>query len=431
MFEIVMAKYPDEVKTTTLYRIHFLDHNIFAFILLHTYTKDLLECILRKAGYNYEFVVLYNYSLTNTDENVSSNFENLFPKEKYNSTVLKNTVDYFNDIYIFNDEYCGDNSFSMTYTKFLDYYSILYDIQLKTDEIKLKTDEIKYNRSFTRFTRPSKNTNPPTVSKNTNSLTVSKNTDPTILNSNDLIDDSNDLIDDSNDLIDYSNNIIEDTVYYIFYCNTFKFTVALCNENTYYPMNITNEDDLSTSFSSSIETEFIKKYNTYYPMIITNERDLSTSFSSSIEIEFIKKYSVNESNKPEFETLFNNTCVMSRDIVVKMCEYYDTCVPFNFSDVNIKNVRDYIYKMYIIDDDKKNKMKSSYLIDSIAANLTRNSTIITQTIDIGVRNKISKLLVELGLHKFRLADGYYFYGIKHKKVTNVNLEYLVNTNNTQ
>jgi hypothetical protein len=88
-------------------------------------------------------------------------------------------------------------------------------------------------------------------------------------------------------------------------------------------------------------------------------------------------------------------------------------------------------KMYIIDNDKKNKMKSSYLIDTLVRNLTRNYMMTPHTVDIGVRHKISKLLSEMGLQKFRLADGYYFYGLKSKTVTNIPPDYLEYRNNTQ
>ena len=82
-------------------------------------------------------------------------------------------------------------------------------------------------------------------------------------------------------------------------------------------------------------------------------------------------------------------------------------------------VRNIILSHYDIDDNIENRMKANQLIDSVI-NLQRNGPLIYpfETDNNSFRIRISKYLIKIGLKKHRYSDGYYYYGIKRKIISN-------------
>lgn len=390
-----------------LYRLDFLDHNEFIFLLLSYSAKKFLENILKKADYNCEFVILYrqkniiyidnSFQIDDADggniKEETTNLDNLFPDDKYNYNVLKQTVDYFNRAYeLERDDLCYNTSFNRVYNEFLNYYTILYDVKTNTD--KLNGIHFSYYHSI------ENNNNEPNDNNSASDLECLLKKGNIDIYDRDLFRDRAPVKSDSscnelnelNELSDnFSNNVIGfgDKIYInyqdykanysIYYCSTFNFSVIM----------------------ETNSTEFDNDYLGYY-------------FSNAVKLELIKKIDIDYEKLKQCNELFNNTYIDSKDLLIKNIEYYENYILKSSTDITTEHIESFIRNFYDVDDNKDNKIKSSELLELIARNITRNSFIYSRDKCIGIRNKISKKLIEIGLKKFRLADGYYFYGLKRK-----------------
>lgn len=394
-----------------LYRLDLLDHNKFMFLLLSDSAMQFLDEVFKKAEYNCEFVTLYRNNKSNnkfiiySDKHISklfgddveeetTNLDNLFPEDKYNYDILKQTVDYFNrDFELGKPSLLHLNDgFNNVYKEFLNYYSIMYDINTKTD--KLKDTHFSYYHIMEPIEEDTIDNNSPSCSdgppiKTTNDIDVfdrdmfkeSKPMDTYFFASDETTPFTDNF---SNNVIgfdtDYNTNCkIDNSKYSIYYCSTFNFSVII---------------DANS--------------------ILINEDDLKYYFSSTVKLELIKSICINDTNIKQCNELFNNTYIASKDLLTKNIDYYENYILKTSGDITTENIETFLNNFYDVDDNKENKVKSSELLDTIARNITRNSFIYTENKCIGIRNKISKKLLEIGLKKFRLADGYYFYGLKHK-----------------
>lgn len=177
------------------------------------------------------------------------------------------------------------------------------------------------------------------------------------------------------DDITFNNNNLN-SQYLLFYCRTLNFSFIL------------NKVD----FESTYNIKEIEKY-----------------FSNNLIIKFFKEIKINNSeNIEKAELLFNNICVESIDTLMTKVLFYEEVYKKENNVVSLKSVKQFINSMYIISDNKEHKIKSSKLLDIISKNVVGTSS------NIGAKNKISKMLNEIGLNKIRLSDGYYFYGLEVK-----------------
>jgi hypothetical protein len=90
----------------------------------------------------------------------------------------------------------------------------------------------------------------------------------------------------------------------------------------------------------------------------------------------------------------------------------------NISTSEEQQVKKFLHSKYIIDDDINHKMKASILYDLII-----NSNVVKIDNDkiSGFRTRLSKYLKEIGLHKKRYNDGFYYYGIIKKTPNEFNI----------
>lgn len=402
----------------TLYCLKLLEHNKFIFLLLNETYKYFLEKVLEKMEISFELVLLYSeynkqYNKRLNCNKRDSNYDYLFPEEKYNYNILTEVVYYFNKLYdieaVSVDKNGNDNinksNFDKVYMDFLKYYDLTYEIMKKKNELnnsnfKKYHDVIKKNNNLYNCLNETNN------SGNSNENNNFYNTMPIVFDIKDTqistrlsgmsgkslnsefdftkIENEQfmhyDPTGDDNTFINYdniniNNNNLTET-YLLFYCSTLNFSFIINK----------------IEFEVSYKTDEIESY-----------------FSKNLKIEFVKEIKIHDNeNIEQIKSLFNNNCVESRESLETKILFYEDVYKKENGVISIDSVKRFINTMYIITDDKEHKVKSSELLNKISKH------VIGTTSNIGVKNKISKMLNEIGLKKFRLSDGYYFYGLKVK-----------------
>lgn len=175
----------------------------------------------------------------------------------------------------------------------------------------------------------------------------------------------------------YEDNSEDIKQFIIFYLNKFNISVILEEDSTLYKKFI-------PSFFSSETSLFVNKVDT---ITVHNEysRNLLLTMFNNIFYE-------NE------ETL-KNRITLFKDDIQNM---------FNFKkQFNIEDIRQLLDKFYFFTNDKEHRIKSSVLLDFIVKTLSIENKL-------GIRNRISKELLTIGFKKYRLSDGFYYYGLKHR-----------------
>lgn len=111
-----------------------------------------------------------------------------------------------------------------------------------------------------------------------------------------------------------------------------------------------------------------------------------------------------------FSDLVKNTVY---DTFTCMCEDIDT---FNNTDTITESfLEEFMKKNYILDNNKINKIKYTELYKSVVARLEENNITIDQESKNMIKYKLSGILSNLKLTKFRSSDGIYWYGIRSKQ----------------
>jgi hypothetical protein len=410
----------DFISDHTLYCLNLQEHNKFIFLFLDSSSKMFLEHVLSKMDINYVLILLYS-QLDKYKENelYDYNYKGLFPEEIYNENILKNTVSYFNKLYNINITCDADdihmcnsvimfvinettetteNNFNKVYKDFIKYYTINYDIMKKNDELNNYTFK-KYNDTEQKKTKQCNENikdNNTKINNNDNSKEDAffNTTTTHMLRTNTHI---------SRDNIDYTN--IEN--------GNFQYS------NMY--SNITDDYGISTNYNNMNydNISYLLFYcSTLYLSFVLNKIeyddcfykiDFENNFSNNLKIEFIKEIKTNNNNIEYIESLFNNNCVASRECLMNTVLLYENVYKHEYNIISIDLIKQFINTTYIITDNKEDKIKSSDLLNIISKNIN------VQDCNIGIKNKISKMLNEIGLKKYRLSDGYYFYGLRTKR----------------
>jgi hypothetical protein len=304
-------------------------------------------------------IIINTKNLDIGDINIPKKFDNvisaddLYTKLELYIEIVKNNSDLFN--------YFGLNVINKN-TKSISKNKQPYIIPIS---------EAIYNNRFTNF--------------NSENYVVKDFTNIDILNNTEIQDympplNASYIYNDYTDLYRFTENS-DTTSCYIIYNSIYKFSYVLKN------VQKTDIDFIVKEFS---DYELVKHYDNL----------------SHDHIEQLEKFILCK----EFDT---------KDILIKKIDALDNL--FNISSqqvvskTNMSFVIGYIKENYIIDDNKKNIVKSSSITEDIEKNL---KLVIDDLVKF--RKDLSKILLELGLKKKRLSDGIYYYGIT-KKTTPINL----------
>ena len=159
--------------------------------------------------------------------------------------------------------------------------------------------------------------------------------------------------------------------------------------------------------------------------VVDPDADIMHIIKNHPEFGFIKLFGIETNNKDilsfverEFNNVqFNDIEEINKKLMVAS-QYVDFSNKHNDSNnmaLSEENqVKKFLHSKYKINNDLTHKMKASTLYDIII-----NSKVINIDHDkvAGFRNRLSKYLKDIGLQKKRYNDGFYYYGIVEKKIS--------------
>jgi hypothetical protein len=155
------------------------------------------------------------------------------------------------------------------------------------------------------------------------------------------------------------------------------------------------------------------------------DEDVLHIIENNVEFGFIKLFGFTTNNKDvisfverEFnKTIFNDIEEINKKLLVasQYIDFSDKQNQINDITSNEENiVKKFLNSKYTIDDDINHKMKASTLYDII---INSNIVKIDNNKIGGFRTRLSKYLKDIGLQKKRYNDGFYYYGIVEKHVS--------------
>lgn len=375
-----------------LYRIDFLDHNNYLFILLNNNSKYILKTILKNAHYNCDFILLYsNYIETIKKPDIKRNKHNdrpVFPHDKYDKEILKKTVLFFNKqfnhntdtqtkVYFSTDTNNINLDFNSVYSKFINYYELLYNTE-HGNFYKFNDYANTHNeRSHLPFTTVFIKERNLTKNEEKHSLL------PTDFMSYDHCDDKT----GNDDLIAYNDNDycphdildLNTDTYYIVYCETLKFS-SIINKYKCYP---------------NIISDVLKNY-----------------FSDNLKIEVVDEVTIANNELDTFKNLFINTHIDGVETLKRRLSYFKNDVQKDKDDkITMENIIQYISKKYIIameNDSEEYQIKSVELLNEISRYLFKD------IMPMGIKNDILTKLCTIGIKQIKKEDGHYFCGMIDK-----------------
>jgi hypothetical protein len=363
---------PDYTDTLKLYTLEYLDNNTFIFLVLDKNFESFLNIIFRK--------ISFNYNLKEIDFTIKNKYGGLHKE------ILNKSVSFF------NMEYSID-CFDEIYEELDNYSTLLYEINNKTDELlKFKKYNFKTNQEI---------------------KIISDNLNPEKINSN---DNKNKLFPYQFNIIDLNNNnnipIYRDDS--TLYDNTINDYMSFnCDNYDYNDLNnLYNKNDniFCIYYCESLNFSVVLHKNDYIDII--ENLDFNNFVSNSLVINFIKEITIDRELVDYFEELFNNQFVESIHILNKQLELFEyTNDNSKKNNIELDRIKEYINRFYIINNSKEYKVKSSVLLEELC------SSVFVKNTTLSMKNKLSSELQKLGLKKFRLSDGYYFYGLKKIEIT--------------
>jgi hypothetical protein len=119
--------------------------------------------------------------------------------------------------------------------------------------------------------------------------------------------------------------------------------------------------------------------------------------------------------------MFNCKIISSKDSIKKKIFIFKNLNGNNDkNELNEKDIEKYLNSIYYISDNISNKIKSSELTNNILLYFRLDLK------NIGLKNKISMMLIEIGLKKKRFSDGNYYYGLKLREKDHNIIEFDIN-----
>lgn len=126
------------------------------------------------------------------------------------------------------------------------------------------------------------------------------------------------------------------------------------------------------------------------------------------------KYMFHKKSFVDVKELNEQLCILEKFYQFISETLTQTVITANNEDTKVRNLVEYNFD---IDDNKENRMKASQLIDFVINNDRLDSKPLEGDNNYNnYRIRISKDLIKMGLKKHRYSDGYYYYGIKRKKL---------------
>jgi hypothetical protein len=140
--------------------------------------------------------------------------------------------------------------------------------------------------------------------------------------------------------------------------------------------------------------------------------------------ELYYEFNLNKNNDQIIKKIFDKITFDNKQDFIEELKTLELIIKQNTKEnkfiIEKKKIIDFININYKITNNIKDKIKANELFKIIT-----NSSNTLNKEDIGLRNRLSNYLLELGLQKKRFSDGFYYYGIIKKFNININLQ---NTN---
>lgn len=378
----------------SLYKIELLDENTFFILLLNDNAIRLLKYILEKINFSFNIIKIeLNENLDKVlIEKISKFFNKTYSLDTNNEIIIK--MNEYGELLIKINEL---NSMLTNYNEFNDILNeepekCGFNKSLFINELPAINEKTTINNNFKpvfdKFILPSYNIQPKKNILEGFDCNIKKNT----INTN---------IKPFNDKSLFHLSDIKLKEYYILYINNFNISII------------------------------IDEYNKLYNII---EDTIKNYFNTNFKITLVKQLKLPKSYQDNLYKILDNINIENIEQIHKRIEFIENDIQMNKNNYNIEIIEEYINKFYTITDSKENKIKSSVLLDQIT------SYCFNSVNDLGIRNKISKDLLKIGLKKYRLSDGYYYYGLINKetgiiyneenKITEFNIDELVEERNS-
>ncbi len=175
----------------------------------------------------------------------------------------------------------------------------------------------------------------------------------------------------------------------------FKFNELVDNKTTYYVYINTHE------YSTFVQTDdkFKSLFNKY----------------PEYGFQLLIEYKTNNNDIASFlKTMFDNKTFTNKDDVenqlLNASKYIIWCndvASQNKDTTEYEIVKQYINHLFVVDPSSDSKHKATDIFSLFES----KQEYLELTVDTNFRNRLSKYLLNMGLHKKRLSDGYYYYGL--------------------
>lgn len=396
-----------EIDIKNLYFLHFLEENKFIILLLNDKSENFLKEFLEHTEINCELSKLEidNYHVDKhtfhdcDDFHYSFNrnrigFNNLpelsektnIPSETYN-TIISNIAKQVVKEYISSDD---------SVNTIIEFAQAYFEKSLEKEKIINELNNIVYDcnknlrcainyttRNETEFNNCSLG-----FVGNANSFNPRAGDEfyKKSLNSLDKIQENDDYLYENNDV--FSNFIEKYKEYNINPVIKEKYLILYFVK---YNMSVVIKEDENTSLYKNFDPSYF-------------------SASSNLTIETVETLTIKPSHKTMMLSLFDKVYYPDKEAIKKRIKLFNSEIQNSdeISDAfNIEDIRTLLDRFYVFTNSKEHRIKSSQLLDFIVKSLEIPNTL-------GIRNSISKELGSIGLKKYRLSDGYYYYGLKEQ-----------------